>query len=302
MTDAIRIVVAFPLPFYTPVWVARRMGAFAAEDLTATVLVPTPGHTVDMIQRGEADVALSGVMRSFVLADRGGPRLTAIAEVNSRDGFLLLSRKPADNFAWRDLERGRLILFGEAPTPWMCLQTVLREHGVDPGRLSLIRDLSVADATKAFLAGEGDYLETAQPNAEELLASGKAHLAAGMAAPVGHVPYSSLVVTPEFRRTRAEICARVVRALARTQRWMSAERPEAIADLIAPDFPAVEGTILRRVVARFHAAGTWPADPRQARAPFERLGRMLVDGGLIRRAASYDDLVDDSLAEAAARS
>jgi hypothetical protein len=28
---------------------------------------------------------------------------------------------------------------------------------------------------------------------------------------------------------------------------------------------------------------------------------MLVDGGLIRRAASYDDLVDDSFAEAAAR-
>lgn len=301
MPEAIRVVVAFPLPFYTPIWAARRMGALEAESLTATILVPTPGQTVDLIQRGEADVALSGVMRSFVLADRGGPRLTAIAEVNSRDGFLLLSRTPAEAFAWRDLERGRLILFGEAPTPWMCLQAVLRRHGVDPGRLSLIRDLSVADATRAFLAGDGDYLETPQPNGEELLAAGKAHLAAAMADPVGHVPYSSLVVTPEFRRTRPDVCARVVRALARTQRWMSRERPETIADLVAPDFPAVNPEILRRVIARFHAASTWPADPRQERAPFERLGQMLVDGGLIHRAASYDDLVDDGFAEAAAR-
>ena len=277
------------------------MGAFAAEDLTTAILVPTPGQTVDLIQRGEADVALSGVMRSFVLADRGGARLTAIAEVNSRDGFLLLSRKPAAPFAWQDLERGRLILFGEAPTPWMCLQTVLREHGVDPGRLSLIRDLSVPEATRAFLAGDGDYLETAQPNGEELLAAGKAHLAVAMAEPVGHVPYSSLVVTPEFRQSRPDVCARVVRALTRAQRWMARERPETVADLVAPDFPAVDPAILRRVVTRFHAAGTWPSDPRQARVPFDRLGRMLVDGGLIRRASSYDDLVDDSFAQAAAR-
>jgi NitT/TauT family transport system substrate-binding protein len=298
MTEAIRIVVAFPLPFYTPLWVGRRIGAFEAEGLAVTVLVPPPGGTVDLIQRGEAEVALGGVMRSFVLADRGGPLLTAIAEVNSRDGFLLLSRTPAERFTWRNLERGRLILFGEAPTPWMCLQSVLRQRGVDPARLSVIQGLSVADATRAFLAGEGDYLETAQPNAEELLASGKAHLAAAMAGPVGHVPYSSLVVTREFRRERPETCAAVVRGLARTFQWMSAQKPGIIADLITSDFPAIEGVILRKVVARFQAAGTWPSHPSQDREAFDRLGRMLVDGGLIRTAAPYEDLVDDSFAQA----
>ena len=37
------------------------------------------------------------------------------------------------------------------------------------------------------------------------------------------------------------------------------------------------------------------------REPFERLGRILTDGGLIRRAAPYETLVDNAFAEAAVR-
>lgn len=297
--EPLRIVTAFPLPFYTPVHVAHRLGAFAAEGLDVTVWAPPPGTTPAMLLRGEADVALGGVMRSYVLADQPEPQyLLSIAEVNSRDGFLLLSRTPAPGFSWRDLEGKRLILFAEAPTPWMCLQDTLRRNGVDLGRIQVIKGLAVPEAIRALLAGGADYLETGQPMAEELLAAGKAHLAAAMAEPVGPLPYSSLLVTPDFRRAKPDLCASVVRGLARAQRWMAGSAPAAIAELVALDFPTIPRPLLDTVIARFQAAGTWPDRPGQPREPYERMGRILVAGGLIQRAAPFEKLCDDSFAQA----
>lgn len=301
MTVPIRVVVAFHSTFYTPVHVADRLGSFREEGLDATLMIPPPGGTVDMIQRGEADLALSGVMRSFVQVDRGGPRLTAIAEVNSRDGFFLLSRTPVRRFAWHDLEGKRLALFGLAPTPWMCLQGVLREHGVDPAKVQVLQGLDPGAGVATLASGAADFLQTGQPTAEELVEEGAAHLAAPQAVAVGHVPYSSFVVTPEVRKNRPELCEKSVRALTRALRWMSRQPGDAIADLIAPDFPEIRPALLRKVVTRYHAAGTWAAGPRQDRRAFDRLGQMLVTGGLIRHAAPYEDLVDDTFAEAAAR-
>lgn len=299
----IRIVSAFHSPFYTPLYVARRLGTFAEEGLDVSIgAPPEAGAPADWLLRGEADLAVSGPMRSYVAADRTPPRhLLNIAEVNSRDGFFLLARRPANGFRWTDLPGKRLILFDEAPTPWMCLQHVLREHSVDPDRIILLRGLKVPRALEAFRAGEADYLETGQPMAEGLLEEGVAHLAVAMGGVLGHIPYSSIIVTTEFRQARPELCQQAVRALARSQRWIAGHEPRAIADLIIPDFPAIPLPILRKVVARYQAMGTWPRQPVLARDPFERLGRILVAGGLIRRAAPYEALVDNTFAEAAVR-
>jgi NitT/TauT family transport system substrate-binding protein len=299
--DPIRIVVAFHSPFYAPVHVAHRLGAFRDEGLEAMRRVPPPGGTLDMIQTGAADLALSGVMRSFVQADRGGTHLVAIAEVNSRDGFFLVSRRPANGFAWRELEGRRLALFGLAPTPWMCLQMVLREHGVDPGKVHVLEGLDPGAGVAALERGDADYLQTGQPTAEALVEEGRAHLVTAQATGVAHVPYSSFIVTPAVRRDRPDLCQRAVNALARALGWMARHDGEAIADLVAPDFPDIPPPLLRKVITRYHAAGTWADGPRQDRAAFERLGAALVAGGLIRHAAPYESLVDDSFAQAASR-
>lgn len=299
----VRAVTAFHSPFYTPVYVARRLGAFADEGLDVELIAPgEAGMTPDLLARGEADVAVSGPMRSYVAADRTPPRwLLSIAEVNSRDGFLLLARKPVHDFRWTDLVGKRVVVFAEAPTPWMCLLEVLKTNGVDPTSISVTRDLPVPRALEAFVRGDTDYLETGQPMAEELLEDGTAHLAAAVGEAVGEIPYSSLIVAAETRKARPQLCEAAVRALARVQRWMAGVEPDTIADLIAPDFPAIRLPILRKVVARYQKMGTWPDHPVLAREPFERLGRILVAGGLIHRAAPFEALADNTFAEAAVR-
>ena len=296
----LRFGVAFQSPFYTPLFVTNALGYFKDEGFTTTAIsVPPPGQTVDMLQDGSADVILSGVMRTFIMAERGDPKMVAIAEVNSRDGFFILSRLPVQDFSWRQLEGKRLALFGLAPTPWMCLQTAMREQGADPAKIALLEKLDVEQGIDALRSGRADYLQTGQPVVERLIRDGVAHLASAQAPIVKHVPYSSFIVTDETRTKRPDVCSAVVRALTRGFTWIAANDGDAIAGALAPAFPDVPRTLMAPAVSRLKAQGTWADGPHQDRAAFDRLGAMLVNGGLIRRAASYETLNDDRFAQEA---
>ena len=96
--------------------------------------------------------------------------------MNQRNGFFLLSRVPRTDFTWADVVGKTVISFAEAPTPWQCMLTVLRRHGVDPRTVTIERTLPLAEARAAFEAGHGDFFETGQPFTEELLVAGRAHL------------------------------------------------------------------------------------------------------------------------------
>jgi NitT/TauT family transport system substrate-binding protein len=297
----VRVALPIHSPFYAPLFVATRLGAFATEGLDAHVVgLPEPSLLSRWLFEGRAEFGVGGPMRSFVAADRDPTStLISIAEINSRDGFYLLARERVERFAWTDLVGRRLILFAEAPTPWMCLQEVLREHGVNPETVITIAGLRGEAAVAAFCAGEAEYLQAGQPLVEELLESRQAHLACAMGPEVGVIPYSAVLATPGRCRADPALCHHTVRAFARAQQWMAGRSAAAIAAMLAPDFPGIAGPLLERVIVRFQAAATWPPDPVLHRAPFERLGRILMDGGLIREAAAFETLVDNNFAREA---
>jgi len=96
----LRVIEPFRSLFYTPQFVAIHGGHLAAEGLEIALTTATQGGgTVDALRSGSADLALGGLMRSFELVDRGGPRLVHFAAVNDRNGFFLLSREPRRRFA-----------------------------------------------------------------------------------------------------------------------------------------------------------------------------------------------------------
>src|SRR3989442_1173770 len=127
----LRVIEPFRSLFYTPQFVAIHGGHLAAEGLEIALTTATQGGgTVDALRSGSADLALGGLMRSFELVDRGGPRLVHFAAVNDRNGFVLLSREPRRRFAWADLVGRTVISFGGAPTPGRCSEAVLGRHGL----------------------------------------------------------------------------------------------------------------------------------------------------------------------------
>jgi NitT/TauT family transport system substrate-binding protein len=288
--------------FYAPQFVAVHRGFFAEEGLDVTTEVSSGGRTtVSALLDGSIQIGLGGIMRSLDLADRDGGRLPHFIEVNSRNGFFLLAREPRPGFAWSDLVGKEVVSFAEAPTPWQCMLTVLRTHGVDPARVRITRDLPTPQAVAAFRAGRGDFLEQGQTLTEELLSEGAAHLVVSMGDATGPVPFSSYMATPAFLASERPTLERFTRAVYRTQRWMAAASPREIAAVIAPAFPDVDPPIRERAVDRYQRQGTWARDPLVRRPGYEYLQRILLDGGFIKGTHRYEDLVDTSLAEAAMR-
>ena len=284
--------------FYAPQFVALYGRHFAAEGLDVEVMTAGAGATTTgALMDGHAEIALGGIMRSLDVADRGGPFLVHFAEVNSRNGFFLLSRERRADFRWSDLVGKTLVDFAEAPTPWQCLLTVLRKHGVDPGAVRIERTLPLPEAIAAFRRGHGDFLQTGQPFTEELIGDGTAHLAVSMGEATGPVPFSSYMTTGAFLRDGRDVLVRFTRALHSAQRWMARADPKDIAATIAPAFAEVPADIRQRAVARYLTQETWARDPIIGRPGYEYLQRILLDGGFIKRAHRYEDLIDTSVAE-----
>jgi NitT/TauT family transport system substrate-binding protein len=297
MTRRLTVYEPFRSIFYAPQFVALHGGHFTAEGLDVEVRTAAAGMTTTgALLEGAAEICLGGIMRSLDLADRGQPFLPHFAEVNRLNGFFLLSRDPRPDFTWPDLAGRTLLGFAEAPTPWQCLLTVLRRHGVDPATVRIERTLPVAAAVAAFRAGRADFLEAGQPVTERLLDEGVAHLVASMGEATGPVPFSSYMTTPRFLREERETVVRFTRALYRAQRWLAAAGADEIAAVIAPAFPDVPAGLRRRAVARYLGQGTWARAPVLTRAGYEYLQQILLDGGFITRRHRYEDLIDDAIA------
>jgi NitT/TauT family transport system substrate-binding protein len=299
--ETVRIIQRFHALFYTPQFVTLHLGVLEQEGLQAEVRTASSGAELsDQLLRGEADLGLSGSIRTLELADKGRhERLISILEVNSRDGFFVLGRGPQPRFQWADLVGSRFILFAEAPTPWLCLQHVLRNYGVDIDGITLITDLPTAQAVAMFLRGEADYLEQGQPVVERLVHSGRASVVASEGEAVGTLPFSAYLTTLAYASSHAEVLRRFARALYRAQQWIAQHSAEEVAQLIAPSFPDIEPEIRTRAVARYLQQHTWAREPLLREEGFNYLQDILIGGGFISKRYPYTEHVNAEFAHAA---
>jgi NitT/TauT family transport system substrate-binding protein len=288
------VLMPFHTPFYAPLPAGVALGHFADEglDVDAVPAAAFGKGTIQALLDGDVEISLGGLMRSFDLAQRTGRIIVHFAEVCSRNGFFLLSREPRPAFRWPDLVGKTVISFAEAPTPWQCMLTVLRRHGVDPAQVRIERELPAPAAVAAFRAGRGDVLEQTQPIVEQLLAEGAAHVVVSMGQATGPVPFTSYMTTPEFLAGEPDVVRRFTRAVYRTQGWLATNGPGEIARVIGPAFAGIDAVILERAVARYLAQDTWAREPLLGRPGFDYLEQILLDGGFIRSRHRYEDLVD----------
>ena len=297
------VLMPFYTPFYAPLAAGAALGHFREEglDVSWQPAARFGKSAVEALLDGSIEITLSGLMRSFDVADREGRVLPHFAEVCSRSGFFLLGRKLSPGFRWSDLVGKTIISFAEAPTPWQCMLTVLRRNGVDPATVRIERNRPGPEALAAFRGGHGDFFEQTQPIVEQLLAGGEAHLVASMGEATGPVPFTSYMTTPEFLRREPDTVLHFTRALYRTQRWLASHDSKDIADAIKPGFPDIAPAILERAVGRFARQGTWSSDPILRRPGFDYLQDILKSGGFISKTHRYEDLVDTAIAERAVR-
>jgi NitT/TauT family transport system substrate-binding protein len=288
--------------FYAPFYAALALGAYSREGVAVNfVSAPEPSRAPDGLFDGSVDVAWGGPMRVMQTYDRRGDcDLVCFAEVVTRDPFFLIGRKPRPDFRLADLYEQRIATVSEVPTPWLCLQEDLRRAGLDPDTLPRITDQSMAENAAALRRGEQDVVQLFQPFAEELIAAGDGHLWYA-AASRGPTSYTSLYARRRVLAERRDELKKMVRGLYRTQKWLHANPPEALADVVQSFFPSAPPPLPRAAVTRYQALRIWGRNPVLPRAGYERLRAGLISAGFVQYAAPFEQAVDNSLAEEVVR-
>jgi NitT/TauT family transport system substrate-binding protein len=301
--DTVRIILRFHSLFYTPHFVVMYLGVLAQEGLRVEVRTANSGGDLaNALLTGEADLGLSGSIRGLDLAEQGSrDRIISILQVTNRDGFFVLGRGPQPRFQWADLLGSRFILFAEAATPWLCLQQVLRNYGIDISAIKLITDVPTPQAVEMFLRGEADYIEQGQPVVERLVHTGRASVVASEGEAVGALPFSAYLTTPAYAAGHAEVLHRFARAFYQAQQWIAQHSAEEVSQLIAPSFPDIEPEVRTPAVRRYLAQDTWARDPLLREGGFNYLQDILIGGGFISKHYPYAEHVNVEFAQAAMR-
>jgi NitT/TauT family transport system substrate-binding protein len=285
--------------FYAPYYAALALGAYEREGVEVRfVSAPSPGQAPDGLFDGTVDVAWGGPMRvNQVYEQRPDCDLVCFAEAVTRDPFMLIGRTPQPDFRLQSLRTARIGTVSEVPTPWLCLQEDLRRAGVNPETLNRVADRSMPENMAALRGGALDVVQLFQPLAEQLIAAGEGHLwyAAADRGPCSYTSFYARRATVDAKRPEM---LQLVRALYRTQKWLHRQSPEALAEIVAPYFPAVKRPLLVAALRRYYDLRIWGADPILPRAGYERLVAGLVSGGFVR-GTPFATAVDNSLAQQA---
>jgi NitT/TauT family transport system substrate-binding protein len=283
---------------YTPFYAALALGAYRREGVTINfVSAPEPARAVEGLFDGTVDVAWGGPMRVMQTYDRRADcDLVCFGEAVTRDPFFLIGREPSPAFTFADLYGKRIATVSEVPTPWLCLQEDLRRAGLDPDALPRVADRTMAENVAALRRGELDVVQLFQPFAEELIGAGDGDVWHA-AATRGPTSYTSFYTRRSTLIARREELRRIVRGLYRTQKWLHANPPEALAETVQSYFPGVPTPLLRAAIARYLELGIWGRNPVLPRGGYDRLRAGLISAGFVEKAAPFEQAVDNSLAE-----
>ncbi len=285
--------------FYAPFYAALARGAYAAEGVDVTfVSAPKPGDAATNVMGGAADVCWGGPMRVMQTYHQvPNCDLVSFAEVVTRDPFLLVGRQPKPDFSLSDLVGLRLATVSEVPTPWMCLQEDLRRAGIDPASLTRVTGRTMAENCASLLAGDVDVVQVFEPFVSTLVSAGTGHIWYA-AADRGPTSYTTFYARRGVLTDRRDELTRMVRAIHRTQQWVTSADGAEIAATVASFFPAVPAAILAIACARYKTLGIWSDTPILPRVGYDRLRESLVSGGFVDPGTPFEVAVDNSLAEA----
>jgi len=290
----------FRAVFYLPFYAAHALDAYAAEGVDVRLETsPSPEMTAQALLTQDTDVSWGGPMRVLLTHDRLPEcGLVGFCEVVTRDPFFIIGREAQQDFQLQDLLSMRVGTVSEVPTPWLCLQDDLRRLDFDPDEMSRVSDRSMAENEAALRAGALDAIQVFQPYAERLLHDGEGHLLYAGASR-GPCSYTTLYTTRTTIQERHDDLLHMTRAIYRMQKWLHSQPDEAVADTVLSFFHGLPRELLIAIIARYRSLGIWGRNPILPRDGFERLKEACLSGGLITRAASYEECVDTSLAEEA---
>ncbi len=285
----IRVMVSRHSAFYSPLISTIAGGFLKRQGLDATYSALSPGQRSHaLIREGAIDVMQAAVSSNWKPMEKGeSPLAVHFAQINRKDGFFLVARKPDPSFEWRKLA-GKALLADHGLQPFVMLRYAAQSQGVDWSGIHVLDEGTPERMEAAFRRGAGDYVHLQGPAAQTLEYDGAGQIVAAVGEAMPPVAFSSLCASRAF--VESDECRAFLRACEEARRWVRESAADEVAACEQPFFPAVSQAALAAAVGRYQRLGCWEGGLQIPRDLYEQALNVFESAGEITRRHAYDEV------------
>jgi NitT/TauT family transport system substrate-binding protein len=276
-------------PFYTPFLALHVAGFLRREGIDSSLRIPAEGESTGAaLRRGDVDVIQSAVSAAWTELDKGNSNFPVhFAQINQRDGFFIVGRKPEPDFKWSNLE-GKLLLADHGHQPMVMLKWAAHNKGAAWDRIYVTNAGSPAAMEAAFRSGQGDYVHLQGGVPQQLEHEGAGYVVASAGEGLKALAFSSIAAPRAF--VDGDQREPFLRAFANAKKWSQETEPVEVARVISPLFPSLAPEAISSTVAALQRIGCWEGSPRIPQDAYDEAQRVFLWAKGIQRAHEYRDV------------
>ncbi len=288
--------------FYSPQYVAIQKGFFEKYGMKIEL---TTGQGADAVMTSvlsnQVDIGFAGPEASIYVYNEGKEDHTEVfAQLTKRDGSFLVSKTKTDNFNWNDVKGKTVIPGRKGGVPYMTLEYVLKQNGINP-QTDLILDDSIKFdlMAGAFSSGEAEYVTLFEPTASMTQMQGKGYVVASVGEASGEIPYTAYFAKKSYIEKNSEIIQGFTNAIYEGQQWVKQHTAKEIAEIVQSFFPDTDLEMLETAIQSYKNIDAWNETPILTKESFEKLEDVMIEAGELLNKVPYEKLVNNTFAEKA---
>ena len=288
--------------FYAPQYVAINNGYFKNYGIEIEL---STGQGADAVMTsvlsGEAQIGFAGPEASIYVYNEGKEDYTQVfAQLTKRDGSFLVSKDKLSDFKWEYLKGKTIIPGRKGGVPYMTLEYVIKQHGLNPKT-----DLKLDDSIKfdlmasAFTSGSADFVTLFEPTASNIQNLGKGYIVASVGKESGEIPYTAYFAKKSYIQKNEQTIQDFTNAIYKGQKWVKEHTSKEIAETIQNFFPGTDLNLLETAIQSYKDIDAWNENPILKEDSFNKLQDVMSLAGELEKKAPYDKIVNNKYAEKA---
>lgn len=285
--------------FYAPQYVAINNGYFRDVGIEIEL---TTGQGADAVMTsvlsGESQIGFAGPEASIYVYNEGKEDYTQVfAQLTKRDGSFLVSKEKNDNFNWSDLKGKTVIPGRKGGVPYMTLEYVIKQKGLNPKT-----DLKLDDSIKfdlmasAFTSGTADYVTLFEPTASNIQKLGKGYIVASVGKEAGEIPYTAYCAKKSYINENGDTILGFTRAIYKGEQWVKEHTEKEIGEKIQKFFPDTTLELLEQSIKSYKEIDAWCSEPYLKEEAFNKLQDIMKEAGELKEKAPYEKIVNNNFA------
>jgi NitT/TauT family transport system substrate-binding protein len=276
-------------PFYSPFLALHTAGFLKLEGIESELRLPAAAESPNaLLQQGAVDVIQSAVSVAWTAIEKGATDFPLhIAQINQRDGFVLVGREPDQDFTWKKLE-GKTLIADHGHQPMIMLRWAAHHKGADLSRVNLVNAGSPAAMEAAFRSGQGDYIHLQGGVPQQIEREGAGHMVAFTGAGLKPLAFSSIAAPRKF--AESESLGPFLRAFGKAKQWVQNSPPAEVAQALASLFPTLSLEALTAAIRDCQKLGCWEGGATIPREDYQEAENIFLWARGVQRAHPYEQV------------